>query len=64
MATHLRVGVVLFANEASIMLTDRTLFVAPAGMRLPHHPAGTTLVMEYETLEGRNVLTAVPTIRI
>jgi hypothetical protein len=53
MAAHLRVRVVLFANEATIMLTDRTLFVAPAGMRLPNYPASTTLVIEYEILEGQ-----------
>ena len=50
----------LFANEATIMLTDRTLFVAPAGMHLPVYSAGSTVVIEYEILEGQKVQTQVP----
>jgi hypothetical protein len=61
---HLRIGAVLFANEETILLTDRTLFVAPAGMHLPVIPSGSTVVIEYEIVEGRNILTTVPTIRI
>jgi hypothetical protein len=52
-----------FANEEAILLADRTLFAAPSGMRLPRYSAGTTLVIEYEILEGRNVLATVPKIR-
>ena len=59
-AVHFAIGTVLFANEDSILLTDRTLFVAPAGMRLPSFPAGSSVIVEYEIVEGRNVLTAVP----
>jgi hypothetical protein len=33
-------------------------------MRLPHYPAGTSLVIEYEILEGRNVLAHVPEVRV
>jgi hypothetical protein len=58
------VGAVLYANEETILLTDRTLFLAPAGMRLPHYPAGTSLVIEYEIFEGRNVLAHVPEVRV
>ncbi len=65
MATHhLLVGVVLIANEETILMSDRTLFCVPAGMRLPHYPAGVTLVVEYEILEGRNVLAHVPNVRV
>jgi hypothetical protein len=46
-----------------LLLTDRTLFVVPAGMHLPVFPAGSTIVVEYEIVEGRNVLTHVPAIR-
>lgn len=62
-STHLMVGAVLFANEETLLLTDRTLFVVPAGMHLPVFPAGSTIVVEYEIVEGRNVLTHVPAIR-
>ena len=62
-STHLMVGAVLYANEETILLTDGTLFLAPAGMRLPNYPAGTSLVIEYEVLDGRNVLAHVPEIR-
>lgn len=62
-AFHLMVGAVLFASEDSILLTDRTLFVVPAGMRLPHYPAGTSLLIEYEIVEGCNILKHVPEIR-
>ena len=58
------VGAVLFASEDTILLTDRTLFVAPAGMRLSVYPTGSTVVIEYEIVEGRNVLTSMPTIRV
>jgi hypothetical protein len=58
------VGAVLFANGENILMVDRTLFLAPAGMRLPRYPAGATLVVEYEILEGRNVLARVPEIRL
>ncbi len=54
------VGMVLFANAKTIVMTDRTPFEAPDEMRLPRYPAGTALVIEYEVVEGRNVLTAVP----
>ena len=65
MAAHrLMVGPVLFANEETILLTDGTLFCVPAGMRLPHYPSGATLVIEYEIVEGRNVLATVPAIRV
>jgi len=57
-STHLMVGPVLFANEEMLLLTDRTLFVVPAGMHLPVFPAGSTIVVEYEIVEGRNVLNA------
>ncbi len=50
-------------DEDTIPLTDRTLFVAPAGIHLPVFPAGTTVVVEYEILEGRNVLTHAPAVR-
>jgi hypothetical protein len=63
MAVHLMVGAVLYANDQTILLTDRTLFEAPAGMRLPHFRTGVTLVIEYELAEGRNVLTYVPEAR-
>jgi hypothetical protein len=64
-STHLVVRTVLYANEETILLTDRTLFLAPAGMRLSHYPAGTSLVIEYEILEieGQNVLKHMPEIR-
>jgi hypothetical protein len=61
-AHHLMVGAVVFANEETILMSDGTLFLVPAGMRLPHYPAGTTLVIEYEILKGRNVLAHVPEI--
>ena len=64
MAVYLMVGAVLFANEETLLLTDRTLFVAPAGMHLPVFPAGSTVVVEYEILEGRNVLTHRPMLRV
>jgi hypothetical protein len=57
---RLMVGAVLFANEETLLMADRTLFVAPAGMCLPH----TTLVIEYEIIEGRNVLAQVPKVRV
>ena len=55
MAVHLMVGAVLYANDKPILLTDRALFVVPVGMHLPRFPAGTTVVIQYEILEGRNV---------
>jgi hypothetical protein len=61
--THLTIGTVLFANEESILLTDRTLFLVPVKMRLPHYRAGTSLVIEYEIVEGRNILAHVPKVR-
>ena len=60
MEDPLMVGVVLDANEETVLLTDRTRFVVPAGMHLPPFLPGTTLVIEYEMIEGRNVLTHVP----
>jgi hypothetical protein len=57
---RLMVGAVLFANEETLLMADRTLFVAPAGMCLPH----TTLVIEYEIIEWRNVLAQVPKVRV
>jgi|HubBroStandDraft_6_1064221.scaffolds.fasta_scaffold185229_3 hypothetical protein len=60
---RLMVGTVLFANEETILMADRTLFVAPTGMHLPHYPAGTTLVIEYAIVEARNVLAHVPKVR-
>ena len=63
-AHHLMVGAVLYANDETILLTDRTLFLVPAGMRLPHYPVGVTLVVEYDILDGQNVLTHVPEIRV
>jgi hypothetical protein len=53
--THPTIGTVLFANEETLLLTDRTLFVAPAGMHLPYFPAGSSVVVQYEILDGRNV---------
>ena len=63
MGVHLMVGTVLYANDQTILLTDRTLFAAPAGMHLPTFRPGATLVIEYERLEGCNVLTHVPGVR-
>jgi hypothetical protein len=63
MAVGLMVGTVLFASEGTILLTDRTLFVAPTWMHLPLLPAGATVVVEYDVVEGRKVLTNVPRIR-
>jgi len=57
------IGAVLFANEETLLMADRTLFMAPAGMRLPVYPTGSTVVIQYEILDGRNVLTHVPEIR-
>ena len=62
-STHLVVGAVLFANEDSILLTDRTLIVAPAGMHLPVFAVGSTVVVEYDILDGHNVLMHVPEVR-
>jgi hypothetical protein len=61
---HFMVGAVVFADEETILMADGTLFLAPAGMRLPHCRAGATLVIEYEILKGRNVLAHVPEIRL
>ena len=61
---HVMVGAVLFSNADTILMADRTLFLTPAGMRLPHYPSGATLVIEYEIVEGRNVLATVPAIRV
>ncbi len=63
-SARLMVGAVLFANDETLLLTDRTLFVAPAAMHLPVFHAGTTLVVEYETVDGRNVLTHAPAVRL
>jgi hypothetical protein len=63
-SARLMLGAVLFANEDTLLLTDRSLFVAPAGMHLPVYPPGSTVVVEYEILEERNVLRSVPTIRV
>jgi hypothetical protein len=63
MSVHLMVGAVLFANDDTLLLTDRTMFVAPTGMRLPFLPAGTQVVVEYEVRDGRNVLIRAPAIR-
>ena len=63
MGDPLMVGSVLYANDETILLTDNTLFVAPAGMHLPVFPAGSVLVIEYKIIEGRNVLTQVPETR-
>jgi len=63
MPGSLMIGTVLFANGDSILLTDRTLFVAPARMRLPVFPVGARVVVEYQIIDGRNVLTTVPGIR-
>ncbi len=61
---RLMVGAVLFANDDTLLLTDRTLFVAPPRMHLPAFHAGSTVVVEYETRDGRNVLTHVPAVRL
>ena len=61
---RLMVGAVLFANEETLLMADRTLFVAPAGMCLPHYSAGTTLVIEHEIIERRNVLAQVSKVRV
>ncbi len=57
------VGPVLYANDTTILLTDGTLFEAPADMRLPRFLSGASLLIEYEVIESRNVLTAVPQVR-
>ena len=63
MAIGLMVGAVLFANEESLLLTDRTLFVVPVGMHLPRFPVGTTVVIEYEIVEEHNVQVHAPVVR-
>jgi len=60
---RLVVGVVLIANADSILLTDRTYFEAPHGMSLPAFKAGSTVVVEYDIIEGRNVLAGLPGVR-
>ncbi len=50
--------------KTPLLMTDRTLFCVPPGMRLPHYAAGATLAVEYEVREGRNVLAHVPTVRV
>ncbi len=60
---RLVVGVVLIANADSILLTDRTYFEAPPGMCLPAFKAGSTVVVEYDIIEGRNVLAGLPGVR-
>jgi len=60
---NLKVGAVLFANEDTLLLTDRTMFAAPAGMVLPPLPPGSTVVVEYEVRDGQNILASVPAIR-
>ncbi len=60
---RLVVGVVLIANADSILLTDRTYFEAPPGMSLPAFKAGSTVVVEYDVIEGRNVLAGLPGVR-
>ena len=60
---RLVVGVVLIANVDSILLTDRTYFEAPPGMSLPALKAGSTVVVEYDIVEGRNVLATLPGVR-
>ena len=60
---RLVVGVVLIANADSILLTDRTYFEAPPGMSLPAFKAGSTVVVEYDIIEGRNVLAGLPGVR-
>ena len=60
---RLVVGVVLIANADSILLTDRTYFEAPPGMSLPAFKAGSTVVVEYDIVEGRNVLASLPGVR-
>ncbi len=52
MAGGLMVGTVLFASEETILLTDRTLFVAPTWMHLPLLPVSATVVVEYDVVEG------------
>ena len=64
MTMRLMVGAVLYADDDTILLSDRTLFAAPAGRRLPHYSAGTTIVIEYEVVADRNMLVAVPQIRV
>ena len=61
--THLMVGAVRFANADFLLLTDRTLFEAPDGMVLPAFAAGSTVVVEYDIVDGRNILTHVPGVR-
>ena len=60
---RLVVGVVLIANADSILLTDRTYFEAPPGMSLPAFKAGSMVVVEYDIIEGRNVLAGLPGVR-
>jgi hypothetical protein len=62
-AVRIVVGIVRFANSDYLLLTDRTLFEAPNGMSLPRFVAGSTVVVEYETVNGRNFLTHVPGLR-
>ena len=64
MTTHVMIGAVLYANDETILLSDGTVFAGPAWMRLPHFPVGTSLVIEYEVVEGRNILVALPQVRV
>ena len=62
-AARLVVGAVLFANADYLLLTDRTLFTVPEGMSLPAFVPGSTVVVEYDIVDGRNVLAHVPGVR-
>jgi hypothetical protein len=62
-AARLVVGTVLIATADSLLLADRTLFKVPDGMSLPAFAPGSTVVVEYEILDGRNVLVHVPAVR-
>ena len=59
----LMIGAVRYANSETILLMDRTVFETPVWMHLPHYRVGAVLVIEYDVVEGRNVLTAVPQVR-
>jgi len=59
----LMIGAVRYANSETILLMDRSVFETPVWMHLPHYRVGAVLVIEYDVIEGRNVLTAVPQVR-
>ncbi len=63
-STHLMVGAVLFANENAHLLspTARSSWSRP-GCICPSCRLDPPVVVEYDVIEGHNVLTNVPAIR-